>query len=69
MVESHRRWARMFPIHDWQFWVVSVLCLAAGAVLARKLWVGVARLGRKGVRKGASLTIDGRTPGQRRGGA
>lgn len=51
----------MFPVTDWQFWVVTLLALLAAAWLIR----GLARFllhSRKGkaAPKRATLTIDGR---------
>ncbi len=51
-----------FPIHDWQFWVVTALALAAAAWLVRGL-IRFALHTRKGKAppKRATLTIEGRS--------
>lgn len=47
-----------FPVHDWQFWVVTALFLAAVAWLARGI---IPRLkGRKGASRRATLTVGGK---------
>ena len=49
-----------FPIHDWQFWVVSVAALAALVYVLRGLIFKKKRRKRKGQR--ATLTIGGKPP-------
>lgn len=56
-----------FPVHDWQFWAVTAMMLAAVGYI---LWQLVPRLtGRKGRRHKATLTIGGKPvePGLRKG--
>lgn len=45
-----------FPVHDWQFWVVTAAAAAAVALIARAVlpWKRRARAGRRKV----TLTID-----------
>lgn len=48
------------PLDDWQFWVVTVITLAAVAVVLRPFF-RLAKQGTKpGVSKRATLTIEGR---------
>lgn len=50
-----------FPVHDWQFWVVTSLALCAVIFLA---WQVIPRaLGRKGKARKATLTIGGKPVG------
>jgi hypothetical protein len=52
-----------FPVHDWQFWVVTLLAAGALAYLVRKLLPDRLKPWRKGPRgKATSLTISARTP-------
>ena len=54
-----------FPVHDWQFWVVTALFLAAGAWLLKGVipipWLSK-RAKRKKATRHVSLTIDGKAP-------
>lgn len=52
-----------FPIHDWQFWVVTALALGAAAWLVRGVirFAVHARRGRAAPKK-TPLTIEGRAP-------
>lgn len=53
----------MFPVHDWQFWVVTALALGAMLFLLRPLLPGAKK--RKAMRRGrTTLTIDGRSVGR-----
>jgi hypothetical protein len=59
-----------FPVHDWQFWLVTALALGAAAWLLR----GVLPIGsrRRRARRGqrrATLTVDGRAVSTKRGGS
>ena len=60
--------AAAFPVHDWQFWVVTALFLAAVAWLFKGVipipWLSK-RAKRKKSTKHVSLTIDGKTPEKR----
>jgi len=49
--------AEMFPVHDWQFWVATVIALAAAVWVVR----GVAPVGgrRGGGARRVKLTISG----------
>ena len=51
-----------FPIHDWQFWVVTALAAVAAAWLVRGLlrFILNQRKGGKAPPKRTTLTIDGR---------
>jgi len=50
-----------FPVHDWQFWAVTAIMVAAAAYI---LWQLLPRLtGRKGRRHKATLTIGGKPVG------
>jgi len=44
------------PVHDWQFWVVTVAALGAAAVIVRNLWP---RKRRRRARR-ATLTVEGK---------
>jgi hypothetical protein len=48
----------MFPVDDWQFWVVTALALGAAAFLLRGLLPDRLRKKRRGNR--TKLTIDGK---------
>lgn len=53
----------MFPVHDWQFWVVTLLALVAAAYLLRGLLPGAKK--RKRAKRGrTTLTIDGKSVGR-----
>jgi len=50
-----------FPIHDWQFWVVTALAACAAAWLVRKVVRFILRTRRgKSAPKRATLTIGGK---------
>lgn len=49
-----------FPVHDWQFWMVTAL--AAGAVVYVFRGVLFSRGKRRGTRKRTTLTIGGKSP-------
>ncbi|MGD9789826.1 MAG: hypothetical protein AB7Q00_03830 [Phycisphaerales bacterium] len=51
----------MFPIGDWQFWVVSAVALVAAWLVLRKVIPTPGKKRRARERK-ASLTVEGRTP-------
>lgn len=51
----------MFPIGDWQFWVVSAAALIAAWVVLRRVIPTPGKKRRARERK-ASLTVEGRTP-------
>ncbi len=49
------------PIHDWQFWAVTVIAIAAGAFLLRPLWRKARGSGKQ---RRATLTIGGKPIGK-----
>ncbi len=49
------------PIGDWQFWVVTIIALAAGAFLLRPLW---SKARGSGKQRRATLTIGGKPIGK-----
>lgn len=53
--------AMWFPINDWQFWVSSVIVLAAALWIARGL-MGVLLPSRKKQQTKVSLTVQGTKP-------
>jgi hypothetical protein len=56
-----------FPIHDWQFWLVTLIATFALAYLVRKLLPDRLKPWRKGPRgKSTSLTIGGKAVEQPR---
>ena len=60
--------AESLPVHDWQFWVVTLIAFLAFASLAVRLVPR--RLRRSGTRSSVSLTIGGKsasTSGKHRG--
>ncbi|MFM9958494.1 MAG: hypothetical protein ACKVZJ_10480 [Phycisphaerales bacterium] len=52
------------PVHDWQFWVVTLLVLAAAVYLVWQV-VGAVRA-RRGRARRATLTVGGRPVGEKR---
>ncbi|GAB4549720.1 MAG: hypothetical protein Tsb0013_11150 [Phycisphaerales bacterium] len=53
----------MFPVHDWQFWVVTLMALAALLYLLRGLLPGAKK--RKAARRGrTTLTVGGKSVGR-----
>jgi hypothetical protein len=54
-----------FPIHDWEFWVATVIFLFAAAYLLRNFlpipWLR-ARLKRKSQERRVTLTVEGQRP-------
>jgi hypothetical protein len=58
--------AAAFPVHDWQFWVVTAMFLLAVLWLARGLlpWKRGGRARGKTTR--VSLTVGGKTPDDRK---
>jgi hypothetical protein len=53
------------PVHDWQFWVVSAIALAAVTYLVRRILpAGVLGKAKRGTR--TSLTIGGRAVDDRK---
>lgn len=55
------------PINDWQFWVVTVLAVAAALVMLRPVLSRVTQGGAKRRATRASLTIEGRQVTRSRG--
>jgi hypothetical protein len=54
-----------FPLHDWQFWVVTALAAAAAAWLIRGLLRFILHTRRgKAPPKRATLTIEGKAAGR-----
>lgn len=52
----------MFPVDDWQFWVVTVAALGAAGWLLRGVWGLLIPSRRRGRRaKRASLTVEGKS--------
>lgn len=53
----------MFPVHDWQFWVVTAAALSALVFLLRPVLPGAKK--RKATKSGrTTLTIDGKSVGR-----
>lgn len=53
----------MFPVHDWQFWVVTALALGAAVYLLRGVIPGLKKR-RSGKSQRTSLTVGGRSVGR-----
>lgn len=54
------------PTGDWQFWIVTILAIAAAVVMLRPILSRVTRRGSKRRSTRASLTIEGRQVGRSR---
>lgn len=53
----------MFPVHDWQFWVVTLLALGALCYLLRGVLPGAKK--RKAIKRGrTTLTVGGKSVGR-----
>lgn len=51
-----------FPVHDWQFWVVTVFFIGAIAWLARGFLPGSKARKARGKSTRVSLTVGGKSP-------
>ncbi len=57
--------AAALPVHDWQFWVATVIALAAAYFVLRMILPKAWFPGRKAPSRKVTLTIDGRPPEKR----
>lgn len=57
--------AASLPVHDWQFWVATVIALAAAYFVLRMILPKSWFPGRKAPSRKVTLTIDGRPPEKR----
>lgn len=55
----------VMPVHDWQFWVVTVIAVGALAYLLRRV-VPAGLLGKKKPGTKTSLTIGGKAVGEKK---
>ncbi len=54
--------ASAFPVHDWQFWVVTLIFIAAIAWMARGFLPGSKSRKARGKSTRVSLTVGGKSP-------